>query len=585
MKQIVHQAVWLAVAALAAAEARCGDPRVLVWDTGKSCSADNVDLGHRALWRLVAPDAPPGYAFQGDAVIENDRLQVLCATRCGPPRVYSKTGAGQASARMSLLPLNAQGEPCATITAMKIVDNGPEEAVLELSARGPGAGAVRTRIALGAGRSFVELRPVENAAALRLVAPARWTVIPDFFGDDMLFDAQRAPGQRLFVPAENILLNFTGDGNTILMSVWPAGDQEVQALLGGEKKDRLFAAMEITFDRKSLYFAVIDSPGIWHAVTLDDGSWSARDVAIGWQKPFEARWRGDVRLPGHTDSWEIESRRSENRVVAPFGQIVWPFWFDRRRAMVRLVRPDYLGVALIYPLERRQNTPLALFTPVDILHETLGTGPCEYILDREGVGTRTPGGSRHLVSTGVCHTTGNIQHFFERGLECREQKIIQDMADDVQAFNVTVRQRLEEYRAFAGRLAQLGREERGRNPAVGPVAQRAERLQQRLDQLFQERLAAMKTPQESAALVQQLKQLTRTESPENLGRYLSVAAQLRALASAQDTLAALFRCEVRLFRRELGVLAADDRAVAKFAEKLRELARNALRKKHYTEGA
>jgi hypothetical protein len=155
----------------------------------------------------------------------------------------------------------------------------------------------------------------------------------------------------------------------------------------------------------------------------------------------------------------------------------------------------------------------------------------------------------------------------------------------VQAFNITVRARLEEYQAFARRLVQLCHDETQRNPAIGPVAQRAEQLQERLDKLFQERLPAMKTPQDNVALVGQLKELTQAEAPENLGKYLSVAAQLRALASAQDTLAALCRCEVRLFRRELGVIAAGDRAVAKFSEKLRELARNALRKKHYTEGA
>lgn len=159
------------------------------------------------------------------------------------------------------------------------------------------------------------------------------------------------------------------------------------------------------------------------------------------------------------------------------------------------------------------------------------------------------------------------------------------MAEDVQAFNITVRARLEEYQAFARQLVQFCHEETQRNPAIGPVAQRAEQLQERLDKLSQERLPAMKTPQDNVALVGQLKELTQAEAPDNLGKYLSVAAQLRALASAQDTLAALCRCEVRLFRRELGVLAAGDRSVAKFAEKLRELARNALRKKHYTEGA
>jgi hypothetical protein len=603
-------ALWLAAAArLDAAEARSRNTRVVVWDTSKQLAGDPVGLGPKDDWRVVEPDALPGYAFQGDVVLENDKLQVLCGTRCGPPVVYSKAGVGKVPRRLSLLPLNGKREPCAAITSIKNVENSGHKAVLELCSRSQGGDAVRTSLVLAAGRAFVEVRPGENAEALRACAPSRFAVIPDFFGDDIVLDARRSPHQQLFVPAENIVLNFTGNGDTILMSVWPAGDQEVQAVLRGCSKKgsdplkpkgsdpfllqpqsegpagRTFEAMEVTFDQKSLFFAVLDSPGIWHSVAMEDPTRTGQDLATGWKKPFEARWRGDFWLPGRTDSWEFESQRRENAVVVPFGQIVWPFWFENGQAMIRNVRPDYLGVALIYPLERRQNTPLSVFTPVDILRETLGTGPCEYILDREGVGTRTPGGSRRLVSTGVCNTTGRIQHFFERGLECKERKIIQDMADDVQAFNITVRQRLQEYHAFARRLTELCREERRRNPAIGPVAERAERLQQRLDVLFAERLAAMKTPQENVALVEQLKELTQAESPENLGKYLSVAAQLRALASAQDTLAALYRCEVRLFRRELGVLAASDRSVAKFAEKLRELTRNALRKKHYTEGA
>ena len=585
MKGSTKKIVWLAAALLMAAEARSSDLRTLVWDTGKRFTADNIDLNRRDGWRPVAPDTPAAYAFQGDAVIENDRLQVLCGTRCGPPLVYSKAGVGQGPRRMSLLALNGKREPCATITSIKIVENSGDEAVLELSSRSGGGDSTRTSIALGTGHRFVEVRPVQNATAVRACAPSRFAVMPDFFGDDVVFDARRSAGDQLYVPAENILLNFTGNGDTILMTVWPLGDQEVQALLAGDKAGRFFEAMEFSFDNKSLYFAVLDNPGIWHSVALSDASCPGKDVATGWKKPFEARWRGDFRLPGRTDSWEFESRRREKATVVPFGQIVWPFWFDHDKAMIRLVKPDYLGVALIYPLERRQNTPLAVFTPVDILRETLGTGPCEYILDREGVGTRTPGGNRHLVCTGVCNTTGRMQHFFERGLECKERKIIQDMAEDVQAFNITVRERLEEYKAFARRLAQLCREETQRNPAIRPVAQRAERLQKRLDELFRERLPEMKTPPDNVALVGQLKDLTQAESPENLGKYLSVAAQLRALASAQDTLAALCRCEVRLFRRELGVIAAGDRSVAKFAEKLRELARNALRKKHYTEGA
>jgi len=320
-------------------------------------------------------------------------------------------------------------------------------------------------------------------------------------------------------------------------------------------------------------------------MALEQASWFDKDIATGWKRPFDARWRGDFRLADRTDSWEFESQRKQDVHVHLFGQkVVWPFWFDNDKAMIRLAKQDYLGTALIYPLERGQNTPLTVFTPVDILRETLGTGPCEYILDREGVGTRTPGGKRRLVSTGVCNTTGRMQHFFELGLECKESKLIQDMAEDVMAFNITVRQRLEEYKAFARQLTQLCNDAKKDNPAVKPVADRVEQLEEQVEALFKERLPAMKTPQQNVELVEKVKALTQQESPENLGEYLSLGAQLRHLAGTQDGLAGTYRYEVRRLRRELGVIATGDSAVAKLAEKVREQARNALRKKHGTEG-
>jgi len=577
--------VLLLVGVLTAGQAASGEPRTTVWDTGKRFSDGTIDLDKRDGWQAVAPDSSAGHAFKGDAVVENDKLQVLFAPGCGGgPVVYSRSDVSKERRRMSLVPLGAKHEPCETITSIKIARNTGDEVAIEVTSKGKNGESARTSFSLGPARSFVAVGPVEGAAALRVVAPARFAVVPDFFGDDIVFDPRNSSGARVFVPAENCLLSLTGDGSTILMGVWPAGEQEVLAVIGGRKEERSLEAIEISFDRKNIYLAVLDGPRIWHSQALERQSDAGKDVATGWKRPFQARWRGDFRLADRTDSWEFESQRRDNVGVAPFGNIVWPFWFDGDQAMIRLVRKDYLGVALIYPLERKSGTPLAVFTPVDILRETLGTGPCEYILDREGLGARSPGGNRNLVSTGVCNTTGVMQHFFELGLECRERKLVEDLAEDVLAFNVTVRERLEEYRAFARQLTQLCREATKSNPAVKPVADRTEQLEKRLEQLFNQHLPAMKTPEQGAELIRKVKELTQKEDPENLGKYLVLAAQLRGLAGTQDSLAGVFRSEVRLFRRDVGGVVTDDGDLAKFAEKVRELARNALRKKHYTEG-
>jgi hypothetical protein len=433
---------------------------------------------------------------------------------------------------------------------------------------------------------------VENAGALRVCARARFAVVPDFFGDDMVFDPRKSSAARPFIPAENFFLSFTGDGNTLLMSVWPVGEQEVQAVASGEGEKRFFEAMEISFDNKPLYLVVLDAPDIWYSRAFDQPSAPGKDFATGWKRPFEARWRGDFVLADRSDSWEFESERKEN--LRPWfvrQQVAWPFWFDNNRAMICPVKEAYHKIpvvypltALIYPLDRKQNTPLTMMTPVDLLRETLGTGPCEFILDREGIGNRPAGGKRRLISSGVCNTTGRMQHFFELGLECKESKVVQDLADDVLAFNITVRQRLEEYRAFARQLTQLCNEAEKTNPAVKPIAERVEQLERQVEALFQERLPKMKTPEQGVELVQKVKDLTKEEDPENLGKYLSLGAQLRGLAGTQDGLAGIYRYEVRRLRRELGAIATGDSAVAKFAEKVREQARNALRKKHGTEG-
>ena len=584
MTRVIQTLLLIATGLWSAGHTAASEPRVVVWDTGNRVGGE-ADLGRRETCQLVPPETSPSHAFRGDMLIENDKLQVLFRVGRGGPVVYSRSDVGQGRQRMVLVPLTAKHELCETIVSLKISENTGEEVAIQVSGQTPRGDRARITVALGLARSFVKVSPMENAFALCVLARTRFAVVPDFFGDDMLFDPRKSPGERLFLPAENFLMNFAGEGNTILMGIWPAGDQEVQAILSGEKEQRCFEGLEISLDGKSLYLVVLDGSGIWRSMVLEDAACADKDIATGWKKPFDARWRGDFRLADRTDSWEFESQRRDRVGIDPYGQVVWPFWFENDAAMIRLLRKDYLGSALIYPLERKQSTPLTVFTPVDMLRETLGTGPCEYILDREGIGTRNPGGDRQLVSTGVCNTTGVMQHFFELGLECRERKLVEDLAEDVSAFNITVRQRLEEYRAFARQLVQACQEEKKRNPAIQPVADRVERLQKRLEELFAQRLPAMKPPERNLELVQEIKQLTHEDNPENLGRYLTSAAQLRSLAGTQDSLASAFRAEVRRFRRELGVIAPNDRDSARFLEKLRELSRNVLRKKHYTEGA
>ena len=86
-------------------------------------------------------------------------------------------------------------------------------------------------------------------------------MIPDFFGADMVFDPTAYSQTNLIIPPENFVLGLIEGESTIVMSVWPTGDQEVGLVLAGAKEERRITATEITFDGKSVYVAILHAPG------------------------------------------------------------------------------------------------------------------------------------------------------------------------------------------------------------------------------------------------------------------------------------------------------------------------------------
>ena len=176
------------------------------------------------------------------------------------------------------------------------------------------------------------------------------------------------------------------------MSVWPTADQEAELVLAGTRENRRIRALEIAFNGKSVYVAILHAPGIWHEHRLRE-PYIDRDIAIGWSRPFPAKWRANFCSQRRNDSWDFQDRKTSTWMYL-YEAIVWPCWFDGGGSFVRFSRRfiDVKGpieLVLVYPSDREKETPLATFTPVDIVRNTLGVGPCEYVLDREGLEGRS----------------------------------------------------------------------------------------------------------------------------------------------------------------------------------------------------
>ena len=59
---------------------------------------------------------------------------------------------------------------------------------------------------------FVKTEPLAGATALSVAAPCRFTVLPDFFADDIVIDARKVRGDAVEIPGENFILQLAGKG-------------------------------------------------------------------------------------------------------------------------------------------------------------------------------------------------------------------------------------------------------------------------------------------------------------------------------------------------------------------------------------
>jgi len=91
-----------------------------------------------------------------------------------------------------------------------------------------GGATATLRCELSMGQVFVQTRAGAAAKSLRVEAPCRFAVMPDFFADDIVIDAAELPVSSAELPADNILMHLLPDGRAIVMAVAKNADEDVR---------------------------------------------------------------------------------------------------------------------------------------------------------------------------------------------------------------------------------------------------------------------------------------------------------------------------------------------------------------------
>jgi hypothetical protein len=430
-------------------------------------------------------------------------------------------------------------------------------------------------------------------------------------------------------------------------------DPQVDLVFSGEGKARRIAAARIEFQDKPVYAGILEQKGLWQdedATALP----TYKPTAIAWKRPFEARWRGDFivadgrRLsdwPTRNQSFDFKNTRKAKQEAAKAGGIdpldarfaaatssarpanwvekgvswwekgdenapeiwqeslaaffVYPAVFKGDEVRLCLyadkwarLKPHVYERVIIYPLGRTADTPLNVYTPIDLMRETLGQGPCEYILDLAGVKPRQAGGDRATLAFATCGLwSDHIQPITRKvkkksggGFEPLDEKtkthLIQAL-EDMWYFVHAIHDRLREYKKWGAEMDAFCKEEAAKSPQAKAISDHALAILDRLNaDLARHKFEG---PGSEAYWKDRVPELIQMVKEDNYTDLTSIS-RIRDLGNEQDERVSRCRQYVKALLQEIVFQDTSDPQARALAAEIRNRCHRMLRNQHPKEG-
>ncbi len=501
-------------------------PFARLFDTGVSLAEPLTEelLARPGAWRQV-PEDDISHPFTGDAVLLNDKLVVLLKKQGLGPQVYSKM-TGRLKHRATLGYAGAVSSPLSSPDGFRIIQNTTAGVVVEASFKGSAPAALRLRLTTG--ESTLGIQSKEGSGFVEVRPETRYVVVPDYFGDDMVYGTGAARG--LFLPAENFCLHLLEGGDAMLMSIRQSSEQDEWLDTGGSRAEDGSGLSRIRCSKDNkVWLAFLESPAIWHAqsgLASDD-----------WKPPFPAKWRRSfVRENCVADSWDMDAGPGPAQSVG-----------------------KHQGPLISYLLDRSTATPLLATCPTDVMRNTLGVGPCQYILACEGLGAQGDPTPNSVMTW--------VEKQFEQKKDKKAAEDIKERLEQMVKHADEANSRIQRYAGFALQL---------RNSPAGKQDQFLA-IAADLDRFSAAGLAPAASPQRTRQLAGEVAGLIGKENA--FAPCCQLGRELRSIGAAQDHALAKSRMAVRRVRQEALSLAINQPPAAAQALEVQRLAEQFLRTK------
>jgi hypothetical protein len=396
---------------------------VRLWDTVAPLRAQ-ADLTQRKAWRAVTP-AASGH-LQGDLVVETDGLVAAFASRLGKVLVYGSAELPQAGA--AIRPAELPGTQA--VIASTAVAEQNDVVIAQADFRAPGANSIPITFTFRGDR-IAAIRPEGSTRGISVSAPIELALVPSFVGDDLIYDPRDYPSVRtLSLPSEHLLLALLEGEGSMLVMTWQEEMPSVRLELssGGAGQKSIGAVSFV--GGKGISLAVLDAPGIWHREKLGP-SFLERDVALHWRPPFPAVWLTQLYEDELKTTFEFRPDKDEHW-RGGIGSYTFPTWFSGEKAMLSLSKqivPE--GEAIIYFLERSEDTPEQVHSPMDIVQRTLAADVRAGVLNVEGRPAWWPMRPDAMIGGETCDVTNVLKEIFDAGQEVEKQLVVRGGAEDM----------------------------------------------------------------------------------------------------------------------------------------------------------
>lgn len=574
---------------------------VRTFDTRKPLAAAQVGeaLSRRGGWSEL-PEDKVDHKFAGDGVILNDRVALVLRRGARGAEVYSLEATG-AARRTVLSP--ATGTAQATLASFALVENNPGAGSADAVFKTADGKTLALRYELKVGQPVVQTEARGGVKALRVEAPCRFAVLPDFFADDIVMDAAELPVAQAELPSDNFLLHLLPGGDAIVMTVTKTSEEDIRVALSGAGEQRRIDGSEIHYGKDGkVWVAVLAGPSIWHTRNIAPAD-AGQVVRLDWKAPFPAQWRIDWRRAENlSDSWDMLAERPDGSFVrhgiyggpetlppdrkrwtTVIGTFKYPCWLDQQgQGFLQPLKSNALrfqGPAVIYPINRIPASSLDTFTVVDIVRNTLGVGPCEYVLDVEGQRSQSRGRA-------TCAVRDTLNPIYSQNQQRQRRADIERTLEDLMLFVRYIRGRIEGYVAFGHEILDYLAAQRKAHPELSDRLGELEAVARVMDAKFAARREKIKTPDQAAEMVKEFRQAVLEDySAEALAKCKRYTEGWVSIGGNQDELVGECRWVIKMLRQRAGLMMATDPRLAEVAKEIRQRSQVILRNPAGHEGA